>query len=404
MNVVSTVKFAEPAISTAVPSTVREVNRAVILNLIRLHQPISRAALSKKTGIFRSNVSDIVEELIAAGFLIEKPAEPTGGRGRAPILLSLNDAGLHVLGVSVRATRAQVALAGLSGEIEDTASFETPKRPEKFPERLLASAQKLRLRHPEVSSGPFEAFGLSVPGEVNSTTGEIRWLPTLPAWSDFPLAKEIEGHCGGRAQIENDCNLGALAEMCLREPEVANATDFIFLEIGCFGVGGGIVINRELYRGFDSTSVAEFGHMIITAGGPKCTCGRRGCWERLVCDEATWRQYKPEVPFSISGFQALLEAALQGDRCALNAVRHTFRYFWLGVSNIVTAFNPQSVIVSGEITRVWDLLQEAFAEAGVPDSIQRIVSPARLWPEQLFLRGAVYLALSGVFARPKIGW
>ena len=128
--------------STASPSTIRDINRSILLNLIRLHQPVSRARLAVMTGMFRSSISDIVKELVDAGLLIEKRATPEG-RGRVPVILSLNDRCFEVIGVSVRFDQTTVTVAGLTGKAGERLSFATPQAPAELVTQIAAAAAKL---------------------------------------------------------------------------------------------------------------------------------------------------------------------------------------------------------------------------------------------------------------------
>ena len=121
--------------TTATPQTIRHVNRSILLNLIRLHQPVSRAELSRITGMHRSNISVIVEELIAEGLLREERAKPVG-RGRVPFFLYVSEDSVYVLGVNLRVSETTIALGQLSGKIEKFTSFDTPKDPELFVQML----------------------------------------------------------------------------------------------------------------------------------------------------------------------------------------------------------------------------------------------------------------------------
>ena len=389
---------AAPRVSqTATPSSVRDANRSIILNLIRLHQPISRAALSAHTGIYRSNVSGIVEDLIARDLLTERRGKPEG-RGRVPIFLSLKADGFWVLGINMRPHKTTVALAGLTGEARAQVEFNTPSRPEALVAEIAAAAKQL-------SGGrEIQQVGMSLPGLVQADSGLVRWLPKLPAYSGFNMAPELQRSLGSPAAVDNDCNLGALAELWLSEAENDHIRDFVFLEIGDVGVGAGILLNRELYRGHDVTLAAEFGHMIVDPDGPECACGRRGCWELFVCDRAAWDDFSPGTNFTAARFERYLETVAAGDANACKAAQRTARYLSLGISNIAFALNPAAIVVAGKITRIWNTVHHTIEEAFASNKLEVYVRPAKLEAGEMFLRGAIHLALSQVFARPKLGW
>lgn len=393
---------ARPSV-TAKPSTIRDINRSIVLNLIRLHQPISRASLSGRTGIFRSNVSDIVEELLAENLLVERPGRPSGP-GRVPVMLSLNDRGFHVAGISIRPRHTTVGVAGLTGEIQDSRTFPTSAHTGVWLRSVETAVADLLQRAGSKRAQAIRQIAVSVPGFVNAETGQIRWLPQLPGYSDLDLTGELEHRLGVPVAADNDCNLGALAELWLSEADGDHIRDFVFLEIGQEGVGAGIMLDRELYRGHDVTLAAEFGHMIIDLNGPLCTCGRRGCWELYVRDLATFARYRPDTRLTEKRFDEFLDAARAGQRDALASLEETARFLSLGISNIAFALNPNAIVVAGQIRSVWDTIHATIERTFASAKLSVPVRLARLPAEQMFLRGAIHLALSKTFGRPRLGW
>ena len=385
-------------INTATPSSVRDVNRSIILNLVRLYQPISRVDLSNRTGIFRSSVSAIVDDLVRDHLLIEERAIPKG-RGRVPVNLFLNPSGFSVLAVSIRAFQTKVAAAGLTGELQTTVSFPTPLDPAQLIKEIAKAIKRIRSE----ASYEWQQVGISVPGLVNRDTGEILMVPSLPDYAGFPIAPEIAALAGADATAENDTNAAALAELWLHESEVAGIRDLVFVEVGEIGVGAGLIIHGDLYGGHDNTWVGEFGHMIIDPAGPPCNCGRRGCWELYTCDRATWQRYDPHTEFSTERFEQLIQLAQSGDARAVRAFRATAEYLSLGISNIVFGLNPRRVVVAGEITKLWGLIQHTVESTWSAGRVQLHLYPARFVPEVLSLQGAVVLALQHAFAVPKLG-
>jgi predicted NBD/HSP70 family sugar kinase len=388
-------------VHTATPSSVRDVNRSIILNMIRLHHPISRAELSDRSGIFRSNVSGIVDELIGLGLVKEERAAPVG-RGRVPFHLSLNDEGFRVLGVSIRPAHTTVAYAGLAGCIRKRIDLPTPKQPRVLVESVIDAIKHIRGELP-AGGAAFEDICVSVPGLADVLNGNVQWIPALPAYTGFPIRAALEEATGIPVSIDNDCNLAALAELWLSDRENMPLSNVVFIEVGTVGVGGGIIIQHDLYRGRDSTFAGEYGHMAIDLNGPKCSCGRRGCWELYISDRATWQRWKPSVRFDPDRFGELMEAARQRDRKALDAIDESARILAVGVSNIVFALNPDLIIVAGRITEVWDLIEapvkRTFEAARITVPLRR----ARMDADELPLHGAVTLAVSKAFAKPKFG-
>ncbi|HCC57331.1 MAG TPA: hypothetical protein DEQ47_08705 [Solibacterales bacterium] len=388
---------------TANPSSVRDVNRSIVLSLIRLHEPLSRAALSEKTGIFRSNISSIVDDLIETRLVREERATPNG-RGRVPYLLSLRDDTYRVAAVSIRPITTSVACSGLTARPQKVLQFKTPAHPKDAVTQIASAVRQLKAEIGMGSKKDFGRIGVSVPGLVNAHTGEVLWIPALPDYAEFPLRQELEQQTGVKIEIDNDCNLGALADMRLRQVDMGGVKDFVFLEIGDIGVGAGLILNGELYRGHDARFVAEFGHMIVDPDGPKCRCGRRGCWELYVCDRATWRRFRPSASFSEESVERVIAASLNGEKSAIKALRQTARYLAIGISNIVLALNPQVIVVAGRIMESWDQLRPFVETEFAPSQIPIHILPARMAPEPLFLQGALSLALHDVFAQPALGW
>jgi len=388
---------------TATPASVRDVNKSILLNLIRVHQPISRAALSRHTGIFRSNVSRIVDELIQDGVVTERPGKP-GGRGRLPVHLELRNECYQVLGVFIQPLQTRIAFAGLSGIIQKTWTLPTPQTPAEFVKQLERALQTIRQDKLVASRPAIQRVGIAVPGLIHYDSGRILWAPALEKYSGFPLAEELAKRIGIPVSADNDCNLGALSELWLSQAvERQPLNDFVFLSIGDLGVGGGIVADGKLYRGHDSGFVAEFGHMIVDPNGRKCGCGRSGCWELYISNKATWQLYKPRRHFEAGCFSDLLANAEQGDPRAIAALETTARHIALGASNIVFALNPSLIVLAGQITGVWPLIHKTIASAFWSPRIKTVVRPARLAAEDSLLHGAVWLALSGAYRIPQFG-
>lgn len=393
---------ASKQVRTATPSSVRDVNRSIILNMIRLHHPISRAELSVRTGIFRSNVSGIVDDLIELGLVSEVRATPAG-RGRVPFHLSLRDDGFRVVGVSIRSKRTTVTSAGLTGKPQNTIEMPTPDYPKPLVDNLCAAIEQIRESLPPKQRN-FEEICVSVPGLADAAGGSIVWISSLPNYSGFPLRRQLEAAAGIPTAVDNDCNLAAMAELWLSDREDVPLTNFVYLEVGGVGLGGGIITHHEIYRGHDSTFAAEFGHMTVNPEGARCSCGRRGCWELYVTDDATWRRWRPSEEYDPARFSELLNAARGGDPAALGAIAETARILSIGISNIVFSLNPEVIVLSGRITELWELLNKSITNAFESNRVAVPLRRARMAADDLCLQGAVTVAASKAFAKPKFGF
>lgn len=200
------------------------------------------------------------------------------------------------------------------------------------------------------------AVGVGAPGAVDSSAGEVIFAPNLD-WRDVPLRKALEKELKVPVAVENDCNLATLG---VHVAELkAKPRHLLGVFIGT-GIGGGIVINGELYRGFSFTA-AEIGHMVIDVEGPKCNCGNRGCWEALASRTAITQQIRTALK---NGQKSLLTEMLDGDLDALRSgdLRKALRkgdklvdrvitdaaeYTGVALGNLANILNPEVIVLGG---------------------------------------------------------
>jgi N-acetylglucosamine repressor len=385
------------AITMATPQTMRRVNRAIILNLIRNHQPVSRPQLAELSGVHRSNVSLIVDELIQDGLLTEQFAEPKG-RGRAPKLVSLVGSSVYVIAISVRVALTTVVLGALNGQTERLFCFETPEDPRDFVALFRQNLELVRTRTPALRQGLRQVV-ISVPGKYLPPRG--LHLPALPLYDGFALRERIERIAAAPTLVANNGNLAALGGLAHLHKGKRHAHDFVYVTIGHSVVGGGVVLNRKLYAGHDGNYTADFGHMSIGIA-PKCHCGNLGCWGEMICNRTVWNHYAPKSRFSSAKFSELLDRAVEGDAAAVKAVRAIVPDLMRGLRNIAMCLNPEQIIVAGEITRAWSLIQADFERTGFLSDVPTTVSASLISLDDLFETGAVQRALQQIFHLPEV--
>jgi N-acetylglucosamine repressor len=214
-------------------------------------------------------------------------------------------------------------------------------------------------------------------------------------------------------QVENSGRACALAQWwSLREHRGPVHGDLVFVSVSD-GVGVGVVMGGEVLRGSHNIA-GEFGHVPLSLDGPRCSCGANGCWEAYVSNLATLARYfgraarygpqpAEEHPFSVSD---LVVRARDGDARALAALHATARYLGLGLGSVINAFNPGFVVVGGEITEAWDLIdgivrsalgERALTPAAAATEIRTVAAS-----EHPRLQGAAALVIAPSFAAPVV--
>jgi predicted NBD/HSP70 family sugar kinase len=376
-------------------STIRDINRQIVLNYVRERGPISRAEIASETELQRSTISLIVDELKLGGLLEEVYGESTGGR--PPGLLSLRTVDAVAIGVDVGTSRTILATSDLAGRVLEQEEFETDPCAEKTIAQIVKCARKL-IRN---SGGTVEGIGVSLPGMVEPETGTALFIPHFK-WSNLEISQELKAATGLPVSADNDANAAALAELWFGRAEVRDVRDFIVVLIH-EGVGTGIVFDGQIYRG-KSGAAGEFGHMTIGRDAPvACAAGRRECWEAFTSERAALARYtrlaERKCPIK---FEELVERALnKGEGAAVKALRETAHFLGVGIANLIQGLSPQAVIIAGLTARAWPLIAED-ARTVVEKRTCRGLPPPRVIAstlgEQPTLMGALSLVLASKFA------
>ena len=201
-------------------------------------------------------------------------------------------------------------------------------------------------------------IGIGAPGPLDPDTGVVTFAPNL-GWHDVPLKAMLESRLSILTAVENDVNVGTLGEHRLGAGQ--GVPDMVGAFVGT-GIGGGVILGGELYRGFNR-SAGEVGHMVVQDGGPRCGCGNRGCWEALASRPAIARRITKALkkgekslikkmagrdPSKIKS-GVLRRALEQGDELVKQELKREARYLGLGVANLVNLFSPQMVVLGGGV-------------------------------------------------------
>ena len=338
---------------------VRDINRRIVLNLIRTRQPISRADLARVSGLQRSTISLIVEQLIEENWVLEGP---TGRlpRGRRPTFLRLNDERV-IIAVDIRPVQTTVALADANGKFISQEAMVTSPDPKIALQGLIDCILRMKK---SCRGKMIEGIGISLPGRFDHTSDRLVFAPNL-AWRDVDLRNPIVKETGLEVELENAANACVLASVWFdRMEEGRNLVVVTVSE----GIGTGILANGQLVRGLNSMA-GEFGHVPLDPKGPVCSCGSRGCWEVFASNRAALRYYLEESPQSGGlSFPDLLSRAEHGDTRAAKALETMAHYLGRGMRMIVAGLAPERIVVVGDLTRSWHRFGSVI-EAEVQDQV-----------------------------------
>jgi len=332
-------------IQGASSEVVRDINRRIVLNLIRTRHPISRADLARLCGLQRSTISLIVEQLIKESWVIEGP---TGRlpRGRRPTFLRLNEERV-IIGVDIRPTQTTVALADANGKFTSREVMNTPPDPKTAVDELIQSIRRIMA---SCRGKKLEGVGVSLPGRFNHSSDRLIFAPNLK-WRDYDLRTPLLKATGVEVELENAANACVLATVWFEHKE--SCRNLVVVTVS-EGIGTGVMLNGQLVRGM-SGMAGEFGHVPLDPKGPVCGCGGRGCWEVFGSNRAALRYYleSGSQPEGLS-FSDLMSRADHGDVRAVKALETMAHYLGRGMRMIVAGLAPERIVVVGELTRAWD--------------------------------------------------
>lgn len=264
------------------------------------------------------------------------------------------------IGVDVGGTKTAAVLIDDSGRLLDRIQVQTPKEAERFIDAAADAIEKLR-------TDRLAGAGVGLAGLVRWPEGVFAWGPHVPG-TNVPAREMLTERLGVPVIVDNDANLTAYAEATAG---AGRGHDHILLVTLGTGIGAAVVTEGFIYRG--ASFAGEFGHMTMVQGGPLCACGRRGCWETLASGPALARLAREAVALEPrSAFarrhpeptsEDVIDALQHRDPTAHALVEQVGRAFGLGISNLVTAFDPDVVIVGGGLGTVGESLIEPARRA-----------------------------------------
>lgn len=338
--------------TTVDAATMRLINRFSVFNVLYDTGIISRIEIANRTGLNKATVSSLIDDFIAGQFVHEVGFGESSG-GRKPILLKFNAKAAYCIGIDIQVTHIKTVLTDISGALEYKKVRTVDLRNRQIDETALIGVlvEEIESAIAAAPSSPHGIIGVGIacPGIVNFNTGDVYYLPNIGI-EDWPLRAELQKHVKIPIFIDNDGNCGAWA-LHLAE----RLQNIVYVNAG-IGIGTGIIINGQLYRGH--TGIAgELGHTTISAIGILCKCGNYGCWEQYASEQALLR-YLQEDGEVAQNEQLDAEFVSRAVQKAVNhhptyekAFQSIGMYLGIGIANILNTLNPEQVILGGTIAQ-----------------------------------------------------
>jgi len=395
-----------PAFAGHNQRSVRQSNRATIFRALHALGPIARVELARRSGLNPGTVTNIIDELLRSGLVEEVEAPRTNENGprrvgRRPVQLRVSANARYALGIDLARTTVTGAVVNLGGEV--VCRIEEPTTAlvrEDAIEQVRRISRSLLERLDDEQRSRVVGVGVGAPGALSVRSGRFRPPPSYGNWDEIDLRREIEQSVGIPTMVDNNANTAALGELWFGAG--AGLQNFVLLNLGT-GVGAGLVLDGDLYRG-EHDLAAEIGHVSIAMDGPRCACGNSGCLEMyvsmprvLAAARAALETGEPsmirdamatgEGQFSLP---TLLEAAEAGDALALRVLGDVARYLAAGIVNIINTLDPHVVFIGRELAAAGDTLL-----VPVREEVRRRVLPV--------LRPTVRIEVAQLGDAPVIG-
>ena len=344
-------------------AAMRAYNASVVFNRIWSADTTSRAAISRDTGLSRTTVSDIVQDLINDGFVAETGSGESRG-GRRPIVLELVTDARYLAGVEIGSSHIDVVVMDLRGNVRASAGVKHPT-PHDAQGSLEHVARLLEECLAEIGAARSDVLGVGI-GVNSALTGpKLREVSRamLPDWEGIDLVEAFEDRLSLPVLLDNDANLGALTEYWWGS---GAGNDLTYIKLGV-GIGSGHILRGDIYRGF-SGAAGELGHTYVGDDGSQCRCGLTGCLESSVGSAILVDKYLESTeatpPHTLS-IEELVAAARNGDTAATELVAEAGNKVGLAVAQLLGILNPAYVVLSGPLTAAGSIFLDPVRDVAI---------------------------------------
>lgn len=349
---------------------VRELNRLRVVDALRRGGTTSRSELARLTGLSRTTVASAVADLQGRGLVVETTADGQGpatqGRGRPPVLLRLSPSAGAAVGIDFGHRHLRVAVADLSSTVLAERSVDLDVDHEAG--LALDAAAELvcqLLAEAGVDRSLVIGVGMGLPAPIDRRNGTVGSSTILPGWIGLRAGPELAQRLETHVEVDNDANLGALAEVTFGVGR--GLRDVVYVRLYS-GIGAGLVLGGRLYHGSRGLA-GEVGHVQVRVDGVVCRCGNRGCLETIASTGALLALLRPAHGDHLT-LAGMLDFVADGDPGATRVVGDAGRAIGRVLADLCNNLNPEAIIVGGELSAAGEPLLQ-----GIRDSVDRHAQP-----------------------------
>jgi predicted NBD/HSP70 family sugar kinase len=372
-------------------SSLHRANLERVVRAVRLAGSLTQAEIARSTGLSAATVSNIVRELKEGG-TVEVTDTSSGGRRARSVSLS-GDAGI-VIGVDFGHTHLRVAVGNLAHRVlaEEAAPLDVDASWADGFDRAEALVGEL-IAGIGVDLGKVIGVGLGVPGPIDVESGTLGSTAILPGWAGINPREELSRRLGVPVHVDNDANLGALGELVWGSGR--GVKDLAYIKVAS-GVGAGLVINGQIYRGPGGTA-GEIGHITLDESGPVCRCGNRGCLETFAAARYVLPLLQGTHGPGLT-MERVVELARDGDPGCRRVIADVGRHVGSGVANLCNLLNPTRVVLGGSLAEAGELvlapIRESVGRYAIPSAARQLSVLTGSLGSRAEVLGALALVLS----------
>lgn len=351
---------------------IRESNRTLILNYIREKKTLPRSELARYSGLSRTAIGNIVDELVREGIVLQE--DHRTGDDRRTMLLSFNAHAGYVLGGTLGRQHLTVLLTDLIGTPLQRRDipFSTIDGPEEGLSHL-SNVLKAFVAEQQIEWKKIVGIGLGIVGPLDPLLQSTTAPTPFSGWAGVTIQPSLEKTLGLPVHLDNDGNMGALGES--RYGAGRNERDIIYVKVGS-GIAGGLILNDQLYRGCAGTA-GEIGHIPVDFNGVLCHCGRYGCLETVAGKQGILTEAQRSSP-DLTTITQVIEAAREGNIDCIHALRRAGNYLGFALAGLVNSLNPCLIILDGSTIQAGDLVLQPLQTTLEAHSLQAPFADTRV--------------------------